>query len=54
MLQRKSAEVIALDKNPQIIDSIKDQVTKAIRCDITNEKALKDIGLEKVMLLFSP
>lgn len=47
MLQRKGAEVIAIDNNPQIIDRIKDQVTKAIVCDITNEKALEDLGLEE-------
>lgn len=47
MLQRKGAEVIAIDNNPQIIDRIKDQVTKAIICDITNEKSLEAIGLEE-------
>lgn len=42
------AEVIAVDKNRDEIDSIRDQVTLAVRLDSTDEEALKAQGIDKV------
>lgn len=44
-LFHKGQEVIAIDKNPAAIESIKDQVTHAFAGDITDEMALKEAGV---------
>lgn len=42
------AEVIAIDKNEDVIEGIKDQVSQAVCLDGTNETALRDIGISEV------
>ncbi|MFA6431295.1 MAG: TrkA family potassium uptake protein [Candidatus Margulisiibacteriota bacterium] len=41
----KKQEVVAIDKNEAVIQSIKDQVTHAYVGDITDEAALKEAGI---------
>ncbi|MDF3821181.1 TrkA family potassium uptake protein [Leptospira sp. 96542] len=41
-------EVIAIDKNAEIIESIKDNVTVAVTLDATDQNALKSQGIEDV------
>ncbi len=47
-LAMSEAEVIAIDKDRAIIDSIRDQVSHAVRLDSTDEEALKAQGVDKV------
>lgn len=47
-LAMSGAEVIAIDKNRDHIESIRDQVTHAVRLDSTDEDALKAQGVDKV------
>ena len=47
-LAMSGAEVIAVDKERAVIDSIRDQVTHAVRLNSTDEEALKAQGLDKV------
>ena len=47
-LAMSGAEVIALDKNRDEIELIRDQVTHAVRLDSTDEEALKAQGVDKV------
>ncbi len=47
-LSASGAEVIAIDKSRQIIESIRDQVTMAIRLDSTDEQALLSQGIDDV------
>jgi trk system potassium uptake protein TrkA len=47
-LAEKQVEVLALDANPDRIDDIKDRVTHAVRLDATEEKALRDQGIQDV------
>ena len=47
-LAMSGAEVVALDKNREEIESIRDQVTHAVRLDSTDEEALKAQGIDKV------
>jgi len=47
-LAMSQAEVIAIDKDRAIIDSIRDQVSHAVRLDSTDEEALKAQGVDKV------
>jgi trk system potassium uptake protein TrkA len=42
------AEVIAIDKDRDIIENIRDHVTVAIRLDSTDENALKSQGIDRV------
>lgn len=44
-LYYKKQEVIAIDKDPVVIESIKDQVTHAFVGDIADEVALKEAGV---------
>jgi trk system potassium uptake protein TrkA len=46
-LAMSGAEVIAIDKDRSVIDSIRDQVTHAVRLDSTDEEALKAQGVDK-------
>lgn len=39
----KGVEVLAVDKEVRLVDSIKDKVTQAVNLDITDEEALKTI-----------
>jgi len=42
------ADVIAIDKLENLVESIKDNVTQAIQLDASNETALRDIGISEV------
>jgi len=47
-LAMSGAEVIAIDKNREEIELIRDQVSHAVRLDSTDEGALKAQGLDKI------
>lgn len=47
-LAMSGTEVIAIDKDRGVIDSIRDQVSHAVRLDSTDEEALKAQGVDKV------
>ena len=47
-LAMSGAEVIAVDKNRDEIELIRDQVTHAVKLDSTDEEALKAQGIDKV------
>jgi len=47
-LSRAGAEVIAVDKDRNVIDLMRDQVSHAVRLDGTDEEALKAQGISKV------
>lgn len=47
-LAMSGAEVIAMDKDRNVIDSIRDQVSHVVRLDSTDEEALKAQGIDKV------
>ncbi|MFA3783546.1 TrkA family potassium uptake protein [Melioribacteraceae bacterium 4301-Me] len=47
-LAEKGAEVIAIDRNMDIIEDIKDKVTYAIKMDSTEERALRSVGVDKM------
>lgn len=47
-LAMSGAEVIAIDKDRNEIELIRDQVTHAVRLDSTDEEALKAQGIDKV------
>jgi len=47
-LAMSGAEVIAIDRDREVIDSIRDQVSHAVRLDSTDEEALKAQGVDKV------
>jgi trk system potassium uptake protein TrkA len=45
-LSQKGGKVIAVDKNPEFIDLVKNYVTQAVLLDSTNEEALRGAGLQ--------
>ena len=47
-LAMSGAEVIAIDKNRDVIEMIRDQVSHAVRLDSTDEGALEAQGVDKV------
>jgi trk system potassium uptake protein TrkA len=47
-LAMSGAEVIAIDKNRDEIELLRDQVSHAVRLDSTDEEALKSQGVDKV------
>ncbi|MFH1614701.1 MAG: TrkA family potassium uptake protein [Planctomycetota bacterium] len=47
-LTMSDADVIAIDRDRAIIDTIRDQVTHAVRLDSTDEEALRAQGIDKV------
>jgi len=47
-LAMSGAEVIAIDKNRDEIELIRDQVSLAVRLDSTDEEALKAQGVDKI------
>ena len=47
-LALSGAEVIAIDKNKEVVETIADQVGQAVRLDSTDEDALKAQGIDKV------
>ncbi|MEA2082630.1 MAG: TrkA family potassium uptake protein [Elusimicrobiota bacterium] len=49
-LASSGVEVIAIDRNKDRIEELKEYVTLAVACDATDEKTLKNIGLDDVDL----
>ena len=47
-LVKEGCEVLAIDTDPEIIQSISDLATFAVQCDATDEKALKAISAQNV------
>jgi trk system potassium uptake protein len=47
-LHAKGAEVIGIDSNMEIIESMKDNLTSAVNVDCTNEEALRSLNLENI------
>ena len=47
-LAMSGAEVIAVDKNREEIELIRDQVSHAVRLDSTDEDAMKAQGIDKM------
>jgi trk system potassium uptake protein TrkA len=47
-LSKKNCEVIAIDKNIDIIEEIKDSVSLAVKTDATDEKSLLKLGIDQV------
>jgi trk system potassium uptake protein TrkA len=47
-LTESDAEVIAIDRNPQPVETIRDAVALAVRLDATNEDALRAQGIDRV------
>ena len=47
-LAMSGAEVVAIDKNREVIELLADQVSHAVRLDSTDEEALKAQGVDKV------
>src|SRR3712207_9190738 len=45
-LTRLGHDVLALDASEKVIQDVADEVTHAVRVDITDEDALRDLGLE--------
>jgi trk system potassium uptake protein len=50
ILYKTGYEVLAIDKAPDLVESIKDRVTHAVRADVTNEEALQKLGISKMDL----
>ncbi len=47
-LFEKGAEVVAIDKDQDLVDRIKDKVTHAVALDITDERALRSVNISDV------
>ncbi|MBC7189905.1 TrkA family potassium uptake protein [Candidatus Aerophobetes bacterium] len=47
-LARRGAEVIAIDKDPNLVEKFKEIVTLAVTLDSTDEEALRSQGVDKV------
>ncbi|MFH1552030.1 MAG: TrkA family potassium uptake protein [Candidatus Omnitrophota bacterium] len=47
-LAEKGQQVIAIDKNEELVHDIMDSVTKAVCLDATDEKAARSVGLQDV------
>jgi trk system potassium uptake protein TrkA len=47
-LTRGGAEVIAVDRNPRLVEELRDEVTLAVRLDSTSDDALRAQGIPKV------
>jgi trk system potassium uptake protein len=52
-LYRKGAEVIAVDVNVDCVNSVKDEVSLAVRLDATHENALRSHGIGEVDVLIA-
>lgn len=44
----KGAEVIAIDKKPELVEKIKDRVTHAAALDVTEERSLRGVNISDV------
>ena len=49
-LAASGAEVIAIDRNPRLVESVRDDVTLAVRLDSTDSEALGAQGVADVDL----
>ena len=47
-LVAQGEEVLAIDNDPDKIERVVDLVTHAVQCDATDDKALKEVGVENV------
>ncbi|OIQ16804.1 MAG: hypothetical protein BM556_14175 [Bacteriovorax sp. MedPE-SWde] len=47
-LYEKGAEVIAIDKNIELVEKIKDRVTHAVSLDVTDERSLRSVNISDV------
>lgn len=47
-LYEKGAEVIAIDKNEELVDKLKDRVTHAVSLDVTDERSLRSVNISDV------
>jgi len=47
-LFEKGAEVIAIDKTPELVDKIKDRVTHAVCIDVTDERAIRSTNISDI------
>lgn len=47
-LYEKGAEVIAIDKNDELVDKIKDRVTHAVSLNVTDERSLRSVNISDV------
>jgi trk system potassium uptake protein TrkA len=47
-LYGKGAEVVAIDKNDDLVDNLKDRVTHAVALDVTNERSLRSVNISDV------
>lgn len=47
-LYEKGAEVIAIDRDEELVDRIKDRVTHAVSLDVTDERALRSVNISDV------
>ena len=47
-LYEKGAEVVAIDKDEELVDRIKDRVTHAVSLDVTDERALRSVNISDV------
>jgi trk system potassium uptake protein TrkA len=47
-LYEKGAEVIAIDKNDELVDKIKDRVTHAVALNVTDERSLRSVNISDV------
>ncbi|MCP5007311.1 MAG: TrkA family potassium uptake protein [Planctomycetes bacterium] len=48
ILAQKGAQVIAVDRNPALVEKVRDMVTDAVQLDSTDEEALKESGVRSV------
>lgn len=47
-LYKKGAEVIAIDRNPELVEKIKDRVTHAVTLDVVDERSLRSVNISDV------
>lgn len=47
-LAEKGAEVIAIDRNEDLVENMKDRVTHSVTLDVTDEKSLRSVNISDV------
>lgn len=47
-LHEKGAEVVAIDKNHELVEKLKDRVTHAVSLDVTDERSLRSVNISDV------
>lgn len=47
-LHEKGAEVVAIDKNQELVEKLKDRVTHAVALDVTDERSLRSVNISDV------